>query len=135
MSSIAFIQTTYTHTHPPSWKPNVFSRLPFNPTPYQLKIWSGFAIQFSEHTLKDAISKHHLSSLPFAETEWKAGEPKVVKEGELEKDTPEYVPSEKDLEVIQRKEEVEPQESVGDSPVDLEAKLLYANKEKKTKGA
>ncbi|KAG8948041.1 hypothetical protein FRC04_010083 [Tulasnella sp. 424] len=94
-----YVKTTYSSHHPPTWHPDAYSVLPFKPNPV---IWSGFAITWSEHRLKDELHKSHF--LPtFAETSWSANEPAIVleqgKEG-VPEGTPEFVPTEEDLEII-----------------------------------
>ncbi|KAG8950168.1 hypothetical protein FRC00_007850 [Tulasnella sp. 408] len=92
-----YVKTIYSSPHPSNWKPSAYSVLPFKPDPV---IWSGFAINWSEHQLKEELHKTHLL-LPFAETGWST-EPAVLLESkdDIPAGTPEFVPTEEDLEII-----------------------------------
>ncbi|KAG9012236.1 hypothetical protein FRB90_006759 [Tulasnella sp. 427] len=93
-----YVKTTYTSHSPSTWHPGAYSVLPFKPNP---TIWSGFAITWSEHQLKDQL--HSSPLIPaFAETAWSAQEPAVLlgSKEDVPEGTPEFVPTEKDLEII-----------------------------------
>ncbi|KAG9044908.1 hypothetical protein FS837_007334 [Tulasnella sp. UAMH 9824] len=92
-----YVKTNYSSHHPSNWHPGVYSILPFKPNPV---IWSGFAITWSEHQLKEELHKTHLLPV-FAETAWST-EPAVLLESkdDIPEGTPEFVPTEKDLEII-----------------------------------
>ncbi|KAG8909384.1 hypothetical protein FRC01_006978 [Tulasnella sp. 417] len=93
-----YVKTKYSSHHPSNWHPGAYSSLSFKPNPV---IWSGFAITWSEHRLKEELHKTHLLPV-FAETAWSADEPAVVLESkdEIPEGTPEFIPTEEDLEII-----------------------------------